>query len=71
MLYLYTPGVAAVTNAEGKIYGEKRLRGTTLQALKLNSQPAAFLANITEALKNFAGLEQQTTDQTMLLIRRN
>jgi serine phosphatase RsbU (regulator of sigma subunit) len=71
MLYLYTPGVAAVTNAEGKIYGEKRLRGTTLQALKLNSQPAAFLANITEALKNFTGSEQQATDQTMLLIRRN
>ena len=71
MLYLYTPGVAAITNAEGKIYGEKRLRGSVLQAMKLNAKPAGFLANITEALKNFADTEPQTNDQTMLLIRRN
>ena len=71
MLYLYTPGVAAITNAEGKIYGDKRLRGSVLQALKLNSQPAAFLNNISIALKNFADTEPQATDQTMLLICRN
>ena len=71
MLYLYTPGVAAITNAEGKIYGEKRLRGSVLQALKLNAKPAGFLANITETLKNFADTEPQANDQTMLLIRRN
>ena len=71
MLYLYTPGVAAITNAEGKIYGEKRLRGSVLQAMKLNAKPAGFLANITEVLKNFADTEPQATDQTMLLIHRN
>jgi serine phosphatase RsbU (regulator of sigma subunit) len=71
MLYLYTPGVAAITNAEGKIYGEKRLRGSVLQAMKLNAKPAGFLANITETLKSFADTEPQANDQTMLLIRRN
>ena len=71
MLYLYTPGVAATTNAEGRVYGEKRLRGSALQALKLNAQPASFLACMCEALKTFADSEPQAADQSMLLICRN
>jgi sigma-B regulation protein RsbU (phosphoserine phosphatase) len=71
ILLLYTNGVTEVHNASGKPFGEKRLRGSVLQALKLNAKPAGFLANITETLKNFADTEPQANDQTMLLIRRN
>ena len=71
MLYLYTPGVAATVNAEGKAYGERRLRGSTLQALKLNPQPASFLACMCSVLKKYSNSEPQATDQAMLLICRN
>ena len=71
MLFLYTNGVTDVTNDNGKTFGEKRLRGTALQALKMHIQPAPFIENICGALRNFAGDTPQAVDQTMLLISRN
>ena len=71
ILLLYTNGVTEVHNASGKPFGEKRLRGTALQALKMHIQPAPFFENICGALRNYAGDTPQTVDQTMLLISRS
>ncbi len=71
ILFFYTTGVTSVTNTSGKMFGEKRLRGTALQALKMHVQPAPFFENICGALRDFAGDTPQTVDQTMLLISRN
>ena len=71
ILLLYTNGVTEVHNASGKPFGEKRLRGTALQALKMHTQPAPFFENICGALRNYAGDTPQTVDQTMLLISRS
>jgi len=71
ILFFYTNGVTEVTNASGKTFGDKRLRGTALQALKMHIQPTPFFENICGALREFAGDTPQVVDQTMLLISRN
>ena len=71
ILFFYTNGVTEVTNANGKTFGDKRLRGSALQALKMHIQPAPFFENICGALREFAGSTPQVVDQTMLLISRN
>lgn len=71
MLLLYTTGAANITNADGKIYGEKRLRGAALQAMKLNPQPAPFLDILNKAQDEFIKGAPQATDRTILVIHRN
>ncbi len=70
MLFFYTNGVTNITSDNGKTFGEKRLRGSALQALKMHAQPSLFLENICGALRKFAGDTPQVVDQTMLLISR-
>ena len=71
MLFLYTDGIAKVTKADGKILGEKRLRGAVLQALKINAKPAAFIESLSASIQKFTDAAPQAADQTMLLISRN
>ena len=71
MLFLYTKGVIDITNANGKTFGERRLRGSALQALKMHIQPAPFIEGMTNTLRKFAESATPATDQTMLLISRN
>jgi sigma-B regulation protein RsbU (phosphoserine phosphatase) len=71
MLFLYTNGVIDITNANGKTFGEKRLRGTALQALKMHIQPAPFLEGLKNTLREYTDSATPATDQTMLLISRN
>ena len=71
MLFLYTDGIAKVTKADGKILGEKRLRGAVLQALKINANPAAFIESLSASIQKFTDAAPQAADQTMLLISRN
>ena len=71
MLLFYTNGAANITNADGKIYGEKRLRGAALQAMKLNAQPAPFLDILNKAQEEFINGTPQATDRTILVIHRN
>ena len=71
MLFLYTNGIANVTKADGKVLGEKRLRGGVLQALKINAKPATFIETLAASIQKFTGSTPQAADQTMLLISRN
>ena len=71
MLLFYTNGAANITNADGKIYGEKRLRGAALQAMKLNAQPAPFLNILNKVQEEFIKGTPQATDRTILVIHRN
>lgn len=71
MLLFYTNGAANITNVDGKIYGEKRLRGAALQAMKLNSQPAPFLNILNKVQDEFIKGTPQATDRTILVIHRN
>ena len=71
MLFLYTCGIANATKADGKVLGEKRLRGAVLQALKINAKPTAFIENLSASIQKFTDAAPQVADQTMLLISRN
>ena len=71
MLFIYTNGVINITNANGKTFGEKRLRGSVLQALKMHVKPAPFIEGLSATLREFAGSATPETDQTMLLVSRN
>lgn len=71
MLFLYTDGVIGITNANGKTFGEKRLRGAVLQALKMHEKPAQFIDGLSATLREFASSTTPTADQTMLLISRS
>ena len=71
MLFLYTNAMIGITNANGKTFGDKRLRGAVLQALKMHKKPAPFLEALSATLREFAGSTTPAVDQTMLLISRS
>ena len=71
MLFCYTDGLSLATNREGKLYGEKKVRGTALQALKLNAQPKPFIAHVKEDLEKFADNKAQKNDITLMVIGRS
>lgn len=70
MLFCFTDGLAAAENGDGKAFGAKMVRGTALQALKLNPQPRPFIQNIKEAIAKFTATTPQKSDITMLVVAR-
>lgn len=69
MLFFYNDALTAATNGEQKIYGEKKMLGAALQAMKLNPAPKPFTDYITDHVSNFTGDTTQESDITMLAIR--
>lgn len=70
MLFCFTDGLALAANAEGKFFGAKMVRGTALQALKLNPSPKPFLDHINEILSKHIGDKALKNDVTMMVIAR-
>ena len=69
LILLYTDGLTNAANGEGKKFGEKRMMGEALQAVKMNAAPKPFIDTMTEAVKRFTGEIEQHDDITMLAIR--
>ena len=69
MLFFYNDALTAATNGEQKIYGEKKMLGAALQAMKLNPAPKPFTDYITDHVSTFMGGAAQESDITMVTIR--
>ena len=69
-LLLYSDGIVETVNEAGRPFGEKKLRGSTLQAVKMNQQLHPFLDHLLEAVRSHAGDVPQDNDQTMIVISR-
>ena len=70
MLFLYTSGLAKAKNGHFKQFGDKMVCGAALQALKMNPAPKLFIENIQGAINKFIDGTPQSSDMTMLVIRR-
>ena len=70
MLFLYSDGLLKAKNAEGKSYGEKRMRGAALQSMKMHPTAKPFMESMDEAIKKHTGDIQQDSDITMMVIQR-
>ncbi|WP_028902290.1 SpoIIE family protein phosphatase [Prevotella sp. P6B4] len=69
MLFLNTDGLIKVKNAEHRVFNEKRMLGSALQAMKLDPRPKPFIDNMLDAVQHFAGDYEQRDDMSLLAIR--
>ena len=69
MIFLNTEGLIKVKNAEHRVFNEKRMLGSALQAMKLNPRPKPFIENMLDAVHRFAGDFEQRDDMALLAIR--
>ncbi|MBQ9215386.1 MAG: SpoIIE family protein phosphatase [Prevotella sp.] len=69
MLYFYSDGLLTSTNSEQKVYGEKRMLGAALQAMKLNPAPKPFTDYMTDDVSGFMGEASIPCDIIMMTIR--
>lgn len=68
LFFLFTDGMKSAGNAAGKPYGEKALRGSALQALKLDATPVGFTDQIMKAVRSYTAGAQQKNDMSMLVV---
>ena len=69
MIFLNTEGLIKVKNKEHRIFNEKRMLGSALQAMKLDPRPKPFIENMLDAVNRFAGDYEQRDDISLLAIR--
>jgi hypothetical protein len=69
MIFLNTEGLIKVKNKEHRIFNEKRMLGSALQAMKLDPRPKPFIENMLDAVNPFAGDYEQRDDISLLAIR--
>ena len=69
MIFLNTEGLIKVKNKEHRIFNEKRMLGSALQAMKLDPRPKPFIENMLDAVNRFAGDYEQRDDIALLAIR--
>jgi serine phosphatase RsbU (regulator of sigma subunit) len=69
LILLYTDGLTDALNVERKKFGEKRMMGAALQAMKLDATPQPFIDNMMEAVNRYTGDTEQEADISMLAIR--
>ena len=67
-LFLYTDGLDEAENAQGQMFGKKRI----LELMQTSSkEPRALIESMTQAVAVFVGDTEQSDDLTMLCIRLN
>ena len=69
LLFFYTDGLVYAMNGDGKKYGEKKILGAALQAMKLDPTPQPFVESMMEAVNRFTGDTEQESDINMFAIR--
>ena len=67
-LFLYTDGLDEAENAQGQMFGKKRI----LEVMQTSSkEPRMLIESMTQAVAEFVGDTEQSDDLTMLCIRLN
>ncbi|MBO4718575.1 MAG: SpoIIE family protein phosphatase [Prevotella sp.] len=69
MIFLFNKGLLTAENKANKQYGENRLLGAALQAMKLDPRPEPFIAGITDNINTFIGDTELQADIAMLAIK--
>ena len=69
MIYLFNKGVLTAENKDHKQYGENKMMGAVLQAMKTDARPEPFVTSIEDNLNKFIGDAQQEKDIMMLAIK--
>ena len=69
MLFLFNKGILAAENKANKQYGENRMLGAALQAIKMDARPEPFVTSITDNINTFIGDTEQQADIAMLAIK--
>ena len=69
MIYLFNTGVLEAENKDHKQYGENRMLGAALQAMKTDPRPEPFVLSIEDNLNKFIGDTEQEKDIMMLAIK--
>lgn len=69
MIFLFNKGILTTENKAGKQYGENRLLGAALQAMKVDARPEPFIAGITDNIHSFISDTEQQADFAMLAIK--
>lgn len=68
-IFFYTDGLARTVNGSNKRYGEKRMLGTALQAMKIDPKPQPFVENMLEDIRRYAGDTERDGDMLMFAFR--
>ena len=69
MIFLFNKGIITTKNKANKLYGENRLLGAALQAMKTDARPEPFVASITDNINTFIGDTEPQADIAMLAIK--
>ena len=69
MIFLFNRGLMNVENKANKQYGENRMLGAALQAMKTDARPEPFVASITDNINTFLGDTEPQADIAMLAIK--
>ena len=69
MIFLFNRGLMTVENKANKRYGENRMLGAALQAMKTDARPEPFVASITDNINTFLGDTEPQADIAMLAIK--
>ena len=69
MIFLFNRGLMNVENKANKRYGENRMLGAALQAMKTDARPEPFVASITDNINTFIGDTEPQADIAMLAIK--
>jgi hypothetical protein len=69
LLFFYTDMFIQAENKERKKYGEKRLLGTALQAMKMDPTPQPFVNSMIEGVKTFTEGKHQQSDISVCAIK--
>lgn len=69
MIFLFNKGIMTAENEANKQYGENRMLGAALQAMKMDARPEPFVASITDNINIFIGDTKPQADIAMLAIK--
>jgi len=69
MVFLFNKGIITTENKANKLYGENRLLGAALQAMKTDARPEPFIASITDNINTFLGDTEPQADLAMIAIK--
>lgn len=69
LFFFYTDGLLNAVNETRREYGEKRLLGEALQAMKLDPKAKPFVENMKDGLLRYIGEQKQTADIMMLAVK--
>jgi len=69
LLFLFNKGMMTAENKANKQYGENRMLGAALQAMKTDARPEPFVASITDNINTFIGDTEPLSDIALLAIK--